>query len=115
VANLQTRSIDRQFRLTHAASPMQTMDASNIVGSTPALGMVAVGGRGTEIEVWDVKGTLMHQVEVMPRNYISRQDEKQIAGSKVKMVTFSSDARGMAVVHGRAKGDTHFSVSGIVH
>ena len=111
VANLQTRNIDKEFRLTHAAPPLQDMDYSNIVGSATGLGMVAVGGRGTEVEVWDVKGTLVHQLQVMPRNYVSRQDDKHAVGCKVKMVAFSSDARAMAVVHGRDKGDTHCQLS----
>lgn len=113
VVNIQTRRIVRHFRLATipTISSSKRLESTSVLCSANGQGLVAFGVREAEIEVWDVKGTLVNGLEVTPRNYVSKTDQKEINKVAVKVAAFSEDGTSMATVHGRDKGDAKCQLS----
>ena len=132
VIDMQTRKLIKSIRLAGLAisAPKALAEGANMLCEASGLGLVAVcGTSGTDVEVWDVKGSMVGSLEVVPRNYVKQAERGDGAGGsrgdrdggqprlRVQIAAFSGDGESMAVVHGREKGggskggDAHFQLS----
>ena len=114
VVNLLTRQVGRTVRMLAASLTVQGQCVSldvgaggqcSMLGTEPRCGYVVLNPSGTSIQLWDaLNNRHVQQIDVTPRNWVSRTDDKAINAPRVQHVCFSADGKSMAAVHGRDRG-----------